>query len=188
VQERSKLPIIDNLKNVKVFRSKQQYHQSNIAMERAQPNLPPLSTTAQPRHRRSKSVSYNNSSPEWHWKLSPILPELWIRDANIITPAIIAELEKAWLKYQTLGVPGKGDGASLRAKTRAGRKKIQEEYRALPRDVRKAKEVALARWENFVIRGRDGTLDYHTDEERKEGKGKRGLGSLMAKVFGRGNE
>ncbi|KAE9365021.1 hypothetical protein N431DRAFT_353041 [Stipitochalara longipes BDJ] len=142
-------------------------------MAQPQPSLPPLSTTEPPRHRRSKSMEYNNSAPEWYWKLNPILPQLWIRDSSLITPAIISELETAWLTYQTLAVPGKGDGGSRRAKTKAGRRKIEEEYSILEPEIRRAKEVALARHENFAIRGRDGSLDYHIEEAKE----KRGLGT-----------
>lgn len=134
-------------------------------------HMPPLSTTQAPRHRISRSDSYNNSSPEWYWKLSPILPQLWIRDSSLITPVIISELEAAWLKYQTLGIQGKGDGGSRRAKSKAGRKKIEDEYKQLDPEVRRAKEVALARYDKFVIRGQDGSLDYDTDEPVKEKKG-----------------
>jgi hypothetical protein len=149
-------------------------------MSQRQPHLPPLSATQTPRHRRSKSIEYDNSSPEWYWKLSPILPQLWIRDSALITPAIISELETAWLRYQTLGIPGKGDGGSRSAKTKAGRRKIEEDYMRLQPDVRRAKEVALARHENFVIRGRDGSLDYHTKEKKlKKSLGDRALGLVV---------
>jgi hypothetical protein len=125
-------------------------------------------------------MEYDNSSPEWYWKLSPILPQLWIRDSALITPAIISELETAWLRYQTLGIPGKGGGGSRSAKTKAGRRKIEQEYMRLQRDVRRAKEVALARHENFVIRGRDGSLDYHTEEKKlKKSLGDRALGLVV---------
>jgi hypothetical protein len=133
-------------------------------MERPQLRLPPLSATEAPRRRRSKSLQYDNSSPEWYWKLSPA--QFLIRDSSHITPAIISELETAWLKYQTLGIPGKGDGASRRAKTKAGRRKIEEAYRMLESDVRRAGKVALARYEKFAILGRDGSLDYHTEEAK----------------------
>jgi len=47
-------------------------------------------------------------------------------------------------------------------------------------DVRRAMEVALARHENFVIRGRDGSLDYHTEEKKlKKGLGDRALGLVV---------
>jgi hypothetical protein len=164
-------------------------------MARSQPHLPPLSASHPVRHRRSKSNEYNNSSPEWYWKLSPILPQLWIRDASLVTPSIISELEASWLKYQTLGIPGKGDGGSRRVKTKAGRKKLEKEYSMLDPEIRRAKEVALAKHENFVIRGRDGSLDYHTEEASKErkrnearNKEKRGLGdkalALVLKILG----
>jgi hypothetical protein len=105
---------------------------------------------------------------------------------QLITLATISELETAWLKYQTLGILGKGDGASRRSKTRAGRRKIEEEYRMLEPDVRRAKEVALARHENFAIWGRDGSLDYHT-EEVKGGKNRLGDRALVlvAKMLGK---
>ena len=47
-------------------------------------------------------------------------------------------------------------------------------------DVRRAKEVALARHKNFVIRGRDGSLDYHTEEKKlKKSLGNRALGLVV---------
>jgi hypothetical protein len=33
-------------------------------------------------------------------------------------------------------------------------------------EVTRAKQVGLARHENFAIRGRDGSLDYHTEEAK----------------------
>jgi hypothetical protein len=143
-------------------------------MSQPQLHLPPLSTTQAPRHRLSRSKTYNNSSPEWYWKLSPILPQLWIRESSLITPAIIAELEAAWLKYQALGIQGLRDGGSRRAKTKAGGKRIEEEYKKLDPEVKRAKEVALARHENFVIRGQDGSLDYQTEEVKLEKTNKGG--------------
>jgi len=148
-----------------------------------EPHLPPHSQTQLPRHRRSKSMEYDNSAPEWYWKLSPMLPQLWIRDSSLITAAIVSELETAWLKYQTLGILGKGDGGSWRARTKAGRKKIEEEYGRLKPEIRRAKEVQLARHKNFVIRGRDGSLDYHIEEPKKKGLGMRAKG-LVGKMLG----
>jgi hypothetical protein len=131
------------------------------------PNLPPLSTTTKFRSRRSKNPLYPNSSPEWCWKISPILPELWIRDARMVTPGSMAELEEAWLYYLSLNIPGKGDGASLKCLTRSGRKKLEEEYKMLDDRTRRAKEVALARCEaGFTIRGTDGSLDYCTEGKK----------------------
>lgn len=155
-------------------------------MSQQQFHLPPLSTTQAPRHRLSRCKTYNNNSPEWYWKLSPILPQLWIRDSSLITPATITELETAWLKYQTLGIQGQGDGASRRAKTKAGRKRIEEEYKKLDPEVRRAKEVALARHDNFVIKGQDGSLDYHTEEvklEKTNNGGRKKKKSLMSKIL-----
>ncbi|RDL41666.1 uncharacterized protein BP5553_01645 [Venustampulla echinocandica] len=126
-------------------------------------HLPPLSSSKNFKFRHSKSPLYDKTSPEWYWKLSPALPELWIRDSNLLTPAIIAELETAWLQYQSLNIPGKGDGARLSMKTRQGRRLLEIEYSRLDLSVRRAKEVALARYDNFVIRGTDGSLDYHTE-------------------------
>jgi len=131
-----------------------------------EPNLPPLScSTSKIKFRRSKSNSYPNDSPEWFWKLSGSLPQLWIRDASHITPEILAELEDAWRRYQSLNIPGKGDGGSLKVRSRKGRMALEEEYKRLDDDVRRAKEVALAQYSQFVISGRDGSLDYHTDDK-----------------------
>lgn len=47
--------------------------------------------------------------------------------------------------------------------------KLDDEYRKLPDDVRKAKEIALARHRHFVFRCESLTLDYGT--ERKVGAG-----------------
>jgi hypothetical protein len=134
------------------------------------PNLPPLSNSKPARHRISRSKTYDKASPEWYWKVSPTLPQLWIRDGKSLTPEIVAELDKAWVKYGTLSIPGKGDGADLAARTRTGRKILEEEYSKLDHDTRRAKEVALARYDPFVIRGTDGSLDYHTEVVRYGGE------------------
>jgi hypothetical protein len=80
------------------------------------------------------------------------------------------------------------------AKTKAGRKKLEEEYKKLNPEIRRAKEVALARHENFALRGQDGSLDYHTEEVSKErrqkggSKGKSSFGDgacgLLLKILG----
>ncbi|KAF4629115.1 hypothetical protein G7Y89_g9035 [Cudoniella acicularis] len=140
--------------------------QSRASM--SNPHLPPLSNSKTFKFRRSRSTTYDNSSPEWYWKLSPILPELWVRDSNLLTPDIISELEAAWLYYQRLNIPGKGDGASWKVKTREGRRKLERQYMALEDEVRRAKEVNLARFDEFVIRGEDGSLDYHTEVAERE--------------------
>ncbi|KAE8454637.1 hypothetical protein EG329_000260 [Mollisiaceae sp. DMI_Dod_QoI] len=128
---------------------------------------PPLSGGTSMRYRRSKSEAYDNAEPEWYWKLSPILPKLWIRDSSKITEEIVAELEAAWIFYQKLNIPGEGDGAKRSSRTLSGRRKLEEEYQRLDDNTRRAKEVALARYPNFVIRGEDGSLDYYTDEPDK---------------------
>lgn len=103
-----------------------------------------------------------------------MLPQLWIRDPWDITPPIVTELEAAWLQYQTLSIPGRGEGAKLGCLRRSGRRKLEVEYSRLDELTRRAKEVALARCNSgFVIRGRDGSLDYCTDQkEGKESSGK----------------
>jgi hypothetical protein len=51
-------------------------------------------------------------------------------------------------------------------------------------EIRRAKEVALARYENFAIRGRDGSLDYHVEEAKeKVGLRNRAKG-LVGKIIG----
>jgi hypothetical protein len=71
-------------------------------------------------------MDYNNSAPEWFWKLSPILPQLWDSrflphhtGHNLRARNSLAEIPK-------LGIKGKGDGGSRRAKTKPGRRKIEE--------------------------------------------------------------
>jgi hypothetical protein len=75
-----------------------------------------------------------------------------------------------------LGIPGKGDGASVRDKTLTGRRRLEKEYEILDDQTRRAKEVALARYRGFVICGGDGRLDYGTSSvsknEEKKGKKK----------------
>jgi hypothetical protein len=137
------------------------------------PNLPPLSNSQPAKFRRSKSHLYHNKSPEWFWKLSPTLPQLWIRDANLLTPEILAELEAAWLKYQTLNIPGSGDGGDIKCRARRWRRKLEDEYGKLDEETKRAKEVALARYEDFAIRGGDGSLDYHTEVVERSGRERR---------------
>jgi hypothetical protein len=48
-----------------------------------------------------------------------------------------------------------------------------EQYKKLNPEIRRVKEVALARYPSFVIRGQDGSLDYHTDgngDDDKDGE------------------
>jgi hypothetical protein len=47
---------------------------------------------------------------------------------------------------------------------------LLEQYKKLDLEIRRAKQVALARYPNFVIRGQDRSLDYHTDEKEDDGK------------------
>jgi hypothetical protein len=140
------------------------------------PRLPPLSSTQKPRIQQTLSLSYPNAEPERFHKLSENLPLLWIRDARLITPAITAQLEASWRRYQTLGIIGKGDGGSWKCMCKGHRAKIEKEYRGLDREDRKAKEVALARYKWFVIRATDGTLDYGTDKKPKKDRPKRDKG------------
>ena len=87
-----------------------------------------------------------------------------------MTPEILVQLEAAWLKYQTLNIPGPGDGADIKCRARKWRRKLEEEYAKLDDETRRAKEVALARYEDFAIRGSDGSLDYHTEVVGKPGR------------------
>ena len=64
-----------------------------------------------------------------------------------------------------MNIPGKGDGAY--AYSVAKRKKLEKEYSKLDPEIRRAKEVALARHKYFCIRGEDGSLDYHVDVKDK---------------------
>jgi hypothetical protein len=137
----------------------------------SEPNLPPLSLgDGKIKRRKSRSIHYDNSSPEIWWKISLILPHLWVRDGSLLKGRtdIIQEMNDAWLLYQTLGIPGKGDGKY--AWTVAKRQKLKDEYSKLEPKVRRAKEIALARHDYFCIRGTDGSLDYHVDvkDKRKE--------------------
>jgi len=64
------------------------------------------------------------------------------------------------------------DGSRSSAWTLEGRKQLKKEYGKLHANVRKAKEIALARYDSFVIvvgAGEDWALDYHVDFA--EGKG-----------------
>lgn len=63
------------------------------------------------------------------------------------------------------------------------------EYRNLNPEIRRAKEVALVRHGNLVTRGKDGSLDYHTEDVQKERKRKKCVReekkkSLVEKVRG----
>ncbi len=70
------------------------------------------------------------------------------------------------------------------ARSRSWRRRLEEEYSKLDQDVRRAKEIALARYEWFVIRGEDGSLDYHTEEAGGEGKkGVQGVVSGLKRVM-----
>lgn len=131
------------------------------------PNMPPLSGSAKFKSRVSKSLIYDKAAYEWYWKPTPTLPSIWVRDGNLLTMEVCAEWDRAWRRYATLGVPGKGDGAGLVAMTRHGRRKIEAEYQKLSPEIKKAKEVALARYDPFCLRA-DGTLDYHTEPNTME--------------------
>jgi hypothetical protein len=137
----------------------------------SEPNLPPLSLgDGNIKRRKSRSVHYDNSSPEIWWKLTGILPHLWVRDGWKLEGRtdITQEMDAAWMLYQKLGIPGKGDGKH--AWSVAKRQKLKDEYSKLEPEVRRAKEIALARHDYFCIRGTDGSLDYHVDvkDKRKE--------------------
>ena len=47
---------------------------------------------------------------------------------------------------------------------------MEEEYAKLDDETRRAKEVALARYEDFAIRGSDGSLDNHNEVVGKPGR------------------
>lgn len=143
------------------------------------PRFPPLSG-ATCRSRTSQSSTYNNTSPEWYWKISPTLPELWLRDCHRLSEVVVTNLEASWKDYQSLNIPGSGDGSGSSAWTLEGRKQLKKEYGKLHANVRKAKEVALARYDCFAIAvapgGDDWALDYHVDFAEGEGnfRGKKG--------------
>jgi hypothetical protein len=131
---------------------------------RANINLPPLSTTRSLKYRRSNSFTYPKTTPEVKFRPTPLLPELWIRDAREMSASTAAELQDAWIRYLELGIPGDGDGKGGKyVYSKKARRRLEEEYAGLEEGVRRAKEVALARWEGFCLR-RDGTLDYYTGE------------------------
>jgi hypothetical protein len=118
--------------------------------------------------RRSKSVSYTGASPEYFWKLTPILPQPWIGDGRPLTREAIDELEAAWMRCQTLSIRGKGDGGGVfGAYTMKKRMKLKKRYEKLEPDVRRAKAAALARYKHFTICGPDGALDYHIETLKK---------------------
>jgi hypothetical protein len=155
------------------------------------PRFPPFSG-ATCRSRPSQSPTYKNTSLEWYWRLSPALPELWLRDCHKLTPGFVKDLEEAWKDYQTLNIAGNGDGSGSSAWTLEGRKRLKAEYKSLAPNVKKAKEVALARHESFAIVVGEGaddwTLDYHVDfpegkgnlqGKRKGAKGKHGVCTVM---------
>ena len=128
-------------------------------------SLPPLSTTYQLKYRRSNSFEYPKTTPEVKFRLTPLLPELWIRDARKMSAATAAELQDCWVKYLELGIPGDGDGkGSKYVYSKKARRQLEEEYSLLEERVRRAKEVALARHSGFCLR-KDGSLDYHTGEK-----------------------
>ena len=132
-------------------------------------NIPPLSDSGPLKVRRYKSVSYTRASPEYFWKLTPILPQLWLRDDRLPTREAIDQLEAARLRYQTLSIRGKGDGGGVFcANTVKKQIKLKKEYEKPEPDVRRAKEVALARYKHFTICGPDGTLDYHIETSKKK--------------------
>lgn len=136
---------------------------------------PPLSGNKSMRVRSSKSKTYNKAEPEWHWALSPDLPKLWLRDSSKIDAQFVEDLELAWKKYKTLSIPGKGDGAQPWQRTRKARMKLEETYKLLPKEIKRAKEVALARYPGFVIRCEDGSLDYDTEVVEKRGGKKKAV-------------
>jgi hypothetical protein len=141
----------------------------------SEPNLPPLSgCDGKIKRRKSRSVHYDNRAPEIWWQLSVVLPHLWVRDGDLLIGRtdIIKEMNEAWMLYQTLSIPGKGDGKH--AWSVAKRPKLKDEYSKLEPEVQRAKEIALVRHDYFCIRGTDGSLDYHVDvkDKRKEEKKK----------------
>jgi hypothetical protein len=145
--------------------------------------LPRLSSS-KIQNRISRSHEYAGDSPEWYWRLSKKLPELWIRDAYEIKnhPTILEELEKSWEKYIDLGIIGSGDGAGRSARKYQQREALKKKYEKLPAEVRKAKELALARYEHFAIDGKTGELDYHVnpmDGKKKGEKGSKGTCTMM---------
>ena len=129
------------------------------------PARPPLSGAEHPKHRVSKSISYDKKCDEWYIKMTPTLPKLWIRDSGEVSPEVCHEWDRSWRRYATLGIPGNGDGAGLAARTRHGRRKLKDDYKKLDPKVRAAKEVALARYSPFCLR-KDGTLDYFTGRKK----------------------
>lgn len=82
-----------------------------------------------------------------------------------MSAATAAELQEAWIRYLELGIPGDGDGKGFKyVYSKSARRKLEEEYSLLPEEVRRAKEVALARHPGFCLRN-DGSLDYHTGDK-----------------------
>jgi hypothetical protein len=131
-------------------------------------NLPPLSTSKY-RHRDSRSHDPKKAGTEWYWKLSHDLPELWIRNAHELDAEKVGTLEAAWKKYVTLGVPGLGEGSGRSSRKWQNRAALKERYSKIDDEkVKEAREVALARYEHFVIDGANLKLDYH--ENKSDGK------------------
>ena len=61
-------------------------------------NLPPLSGAKDLKYRRSNSFTYPKTTPEAKFRPTPLLPELWIRDAREMTLETAAELQEAWIR------------------------------------------------------------------------------------------
>jgi hypothetical protein len=79
------------------------------------------------------------------------------RDERLLTREAIDKLEAAWLRYQTLSIRGTEDGGGMfGAYTMKKRMKLKKDYEKLEPDVRRAKEVTLARYKHFTICGPDG--------------------------------
>jgi len=133
--------------------------------------LPPLSGCSY-LHRDPRSQDPKHVGTEWYWKVADGLPELWIRNAHQLDQKKIKQLRTAWSRYKKLGIHGPGDGAGRSAKKWQNRAALKEQYAKLEKGKRAAMEVALARYEHFVIDAADVdcTLDYH----EKESDGKKG--------------
>lgn len=143
------------------------------------PRLPPLSVGSF-RYRSSQSLTYNNQCPEWYWRMSIALPELWIRDPHRVGDKHVENLERAWKDYQNLHIAGDGDGGERSVLTESGRQTLLKQYEELPVNIRKAKEVALATHDSFAIfpsKNGEWELDYYVNGEGKlSGKMKGGHG------------
>jgi hypothetical protein len=128
---------------------------------------PPLSGGTRVRYRNSRSQEYVGTSKECKYKITTGVPVLWWRDPHDADAEVVAEVKEAWFRYQRLGIRGSGDGKGAQFKaSKAARRKLEEKYKLLDDDTRRAKEVALARYDGFCLRV-DGSLDYHTDDGDK---------------------